>query len=477
MRLYPKQYVISSQHKIYAENAKIYEWQGLSIAICKDDIEKLVIGDNYVFFGETFDFENPKLLNDQVVRSINFSLPLQSIIKQIDKWTGYFILLIKLNDRFILLNDASSQLECYFTHDSSEINLAEQPHLLYKLLGEKYSIVSADVPLNVLNNRRNIFYKTIYQRISKLIPNHFYDFQNKQLIRFYPFQKIEKKDTSYCISEIIRILENTMISLIHRKTLVSALTSGWDSRILLACNKKNIDKIDFFTIDKIHSYSDIDVKIAKEILHRLGKRLNIFEFNKYLSNHFPQEAIFVSDYNSEIITDNFYRPHFKDKYLINGNISEVGRFYYRPLPKKLSPKDLAYIVKCEQDKYHLDIFKTWQDDFAPFKKMGYDELDFLYWEHRISNWLGSLKTIYNIHTTVISPFNNRYLLDTLFSMDKKYRDSRFPKYYKIILQKLVPELNNIPVNPMESIQKIKISKALRVYPITKALRLKFRKLH
>lgn len=477
MKLYPKQYVISSQHKIHAEQALIYEWNELSVAICEEDKEKLILGNNFLFFGEAFDFENPELLNEQIVRSVDFSLPLLSIIKQINKWTGYFILLIKLNDQWILLNDASSQLECYFTNDSSEIHLAEQPQLLYKLLGEKYLEISPEVPPSVINARRNIFYKTIYKRVSKLIPNHYYDFKTQQLVRFYPFQAIKKKDTASCISEIIRVLEGTILSLLNRKPLVSSLTSGWDSRILLACSRKNIDKIDFFTIDKINIHSDIDVKIAKEILHRFNKSLQIFEFDKNLDNHFPQEAIFVPDYNSEIVTDNFYRPHFKDKYIINGNISEVGRFYYRPLPKKLSPKDLAYIVKCEQDEYHIKIFKTWQKDFAPFRKLGYDELDFLYWEHRICNWLGSEKTIYNVYTTVISPFNNRYLLDIIFSMNKKYRDSRFPKYYKIILQKLVPELSDIPINPTDSIKKIKISKILGLYPITKALRLKFRKLH
>ncbi len=477
MKLYPKQYLISSQHKINTENALISEWNHLHIAIHPEDTDKLITGDHFLFFGEVFDFEHSEKNSPEIISQLDFSHSLQDITIQMEKWSGYFILLVKQNNQYFLLNDASSQLEYYFTNDSSEINLAQQPHLLYKLLGEKYSEISTEVPPSVVDTKRNLFSKTIYKRISKLIPNHYYDFQTQNFIRFYPYKTIESKNTNDCIEEVIRVLQNTLLALHKRKPVVSALTSGWDSRVLLACNKENLDKTEFFTIDKVHSYSDIDVRIAKEILQRFHKKQTIFEYNKDANNYFPQEAVFVHDRASELIAENYYKTHLKEKYLINGNISEVGRFYYRPLPKNLSPKDLAYIVKCEQDEYHIPVFKAWQDDFKPFTRMGYDELDFLYWEHRISNWLGAQKSIYNVYTTIVSPFNNRYLLHTLFSMDKKYRDSRFPKYYRIILEKLVPELGDIPINPTESIKKIKLSKALGLYPVTKALRLKFRKLY
>lgn len=476
MKIYPKQYIISSDHEIKILDSTIYNWKNYNIAIYWEDKELLHLGENYIFFGEIFDFENPEKNNQEILESINFRTSKEEIFQQLMKISGYYFFLLETENETIIFNDTASQQECYFANDFG-INIAQQPHLLQHLLGEKYRETDKNATPKVIDARRNVFYKTIFERISKLIPNHYYSFQQKKFIRFYPFKEIQQKNTDIAIEEIIRVLQGTMKALTHRKPVVSALTSGWDSRILLACNKFQIDKIDFFTIANVHPYSDIDVSIAQRILDCFDKKLQILNYKKEEDNFFPHEAVFVHDNANEIITEVFYKRYFKNKYLINGNISEVGRFYYRPLPKNLSPKELAYIVKCEEDDYHLPLFTHWQKEFRPFKSLSYDELDFLYWEHRISNWLGALKSIYNVNTTVISPFNNRYLLDVLFSMDKKYRDSRFPKYYKKILEQLVPELNDIPVNPMDSIKKIKLSKTLGLYPFTKAIRLKTRTLH
>jgi hypothetical protein len=164
--------------------------------------------------------------------------------------------------------------------------------------------------------------------------------------------------------------------------------------------------------------------------------------------------------------------HFSDQYLINGNISEVARNFYDPLPKNISVSDICYILGIKDGSYEKNAVNEWLKTTNNHIHL----LDSIYWEHKMPNWAGSSKSISNMYNIVISPFNNRYLLNLLLSTKRKDRDKYFHKIYENILKIVDENLAKIPLNPTKKHAQISRMKKLHVYPIYRYFFFKLRKL-
>jgi hypothetical protein len=79
--------------------------------------------------------------------------------------------------------------------------------------------------------------------------------------------------------------------------------------------------------------------------------------------------------------------------------------------------------------------------------LGYDELDLFYMEHRMGNWQAQSQLEWAIVHEVLTPFNNRELIDLMLSVPVKYRIKPNFILFTNVIDILWPELLNYPINP------------------------------
>lgn len=450
----------------------ILECSGLRILINKSNIENLIVFDKCIFFGESFDYENPDFINYDIVSFIK-DLTFDEKIKYINKLSGFYIFIFIENENAYLFNDSSGQLEAYIYCKKDDLIISSQPNLINKLIGHDKIEYDDEAPEYIINNKLNIFNKTPFKNIEKLTPNFYYDINNRRSVRFFPLQLLQKKTIENIATSSIIILENTITSILNRKDIAIAITAGLDSRVLFAISLKHEKNISYFVINDNSEDGKIDVEVSKKITRTFNKNINVINYD-FTSSELLEEMRDIV-WKDEIIAHymaKIMKEHYPDSYIINGNISEIARNYYDPLPNNISIKDICYIIGVKEGAYEQKAVQNWIKTTTD----GLHLLDYIYWEHRMPNWVGSVKSIYNLYTTVLSPFNNRELLSILLSSDRKDRDKYFNKIYRNILQKIDKIFVEIPINPTKKYKQIVLMKKMRIYSLYRYVFFKLRKL-
>lgn len=471
MDISPFQYIISNKKIDFPINhGEIFFHNNLNIVIHSSNHENLILSNNIIFFGECFDYENPSFTNKEIINKLE-GLSLEEKIERVNKLTGFFILIFIENTNTYIFNDASGQLEAYISHVDDKFYVTAQPNFINDLSGN--IVYHDDVPQYIIDKKINIFQKTPFKFIDKLISNFYYDVNNKKYIRFYPVSSLPIINNHTVAEKALNILENSLKSMALRKKINIAVTAGWDSRILFAASVKNAENVDYYVLNHNTEDGRQDVKIAKQITDHFSKELKVIDYDLSLVNDIDKSKITVwKDDEKGHKMSGLMNIYFSDQYLINGNISEVARNFYDPLPKNISVSDICYILGIKDGSYEKKAVNEWLKTTNKYIHL----LDSIYWEHKMPNWAGSSKSISNMYNIVISPFNNRYLLNLLLSTKRKDRDKYFHKIYENILKIVDENLAKIPLNPTKKHAQISRMKKLHIYPVYRYFFFKMRKL-
>lgn len=471
MIIAPFQYFISKNitTNTVLKNSICFSHKGFQIFIHQTNRQHCIINEKCLFFGECFDFENPTFSNQEIVQSLS-DFSLEEKIKKINKLTGFFIFILFEKEKTRIITDAAGQLETYIYHKDNAFAMASQPHLMMPFL-PKEEWKHASTPSYIVENKINIFHQTPFKNIEKLLPNFCYHLEEKKQHRFFPLSKLPLKTIDEISDEAQFILKNTIKSIAHRGKSAIALTAGWDSRMLFS-SALSQNNVDYYVLNHQTKDAKTDVQIAEKLANIFGKKLQIINYHLSDLSLDEQEEKMVWKANKRTAKiAHLMNEYFPNTYLINGNISEVARNFYDPLPTRLSNKDIAYILGLKEGKYEAKSIEKWRATLQHLPL-----LDAIYWEHKMPNWAGSAKSISNLHNVVVSPFNNRYLLALLLSSKRKDRDKYFHRIYHRILEKIDPQLVEIPFNPTSKQQKIKLMKKIGVYRGYRYLFFKLRKL-
>lgn len=90
---------------------------------------------------------------------------------------------------------------------------------------------------------------TPYRRVRRLLPNHYFDLSAWKEIRHWPAdtELSVSRDTDGAVKEIISIIKNNLHAVAGAYPVHIGLTSGRDTRLLLACSREILDRVKFFT--------------------------------------------------------------------------------------------------------------------------------------------------------------------------------------------------------------------------------------
>ena len=137
--------------------------------------------------------------------------------------------------------------------------------------------------------------------------------------------------------------------------------------------------------------------------------------------------------------------------VVNGNCGEIARGrYFLPRFFKITGKSLSILAYMKNNKIAERVFGSWLESTQKATSYGIDLYDLFYWEHKNANWVAMALSEYDIAFDSLSPFNCRKLIETMLSVDRKYRISIYNKLHNELILKMWPELLRYPINPPEN---------------------------
>ena len=160
---------------------------------------------------------------------------------------------------------------------------------------------------------------------------------------------------------------------------------------------------------------------------------------------------------------NIFNKNHKDCLLINGNVSEVARMEYDVI-WNLNGEKIAVVQKYPNQPYAIAEYNSWlKENRDLFNKNNYKPIDMVYWEESCGNWVSKGKSEYRMGIEIFSPFNCRDLLTLMLSVPRKYRNKQTAILYRMIIDRLWPDLLRLPINPGFKKSVIRLLQRLRIY--------------
>ncbi len=300
---------------------------------------------------------------------------------------------------------------------------------------------------------------TKYEDCLRLMPNHFLKFQEMKAVRFYPHNDILSTG-SYedILLESTRIMKNSFAAFTKKMPLLQPVTSGWDTRVLLAASKNCKQSIDFF-IDTFNKLNDTheDVVIASSLSDQFDLGMVI---RKPKENQFPTWFIDLLSRNNT----HFFAPKNRwiifnhlisgeERILVSGNVGEMGRSHFNKQgvyaePNRLSASQLAEVYGYKNPPgIFLASLEDWKKSLMLLEHKNWSLLDFLYWEQKMGVWGANFRSHQDIAVDEVSPFNNRRLLELFIQvLEAKKRQPGF-RFFSDLTSMLWPEVLDFPINP------------------------------
>lgn len=107
--------------------------------------------------------------------------------------------------------------------------------------------------------------------VERLVPNHYLELNNWQTVRHWPKNDLmadsDVEDTAATVS---KVLKRHIGAVADEYTPYASLTAGRDSRMLLACSREHLDRIEYFTLaGPLKAWRD-DTEVASRIASRFG---------------------------------------------------------------------------------------------------------------------------------------------------------------------------------------------------------------
>ncbi len=421
---------------------KLYYHEGLQL-------NRVVNGTCELFIlGDLFDAKLPKNSNSEIVSSMSDIHTFDDFSKRISLYAGRFIALYinRESSEFFVLNDACSQSQLFY--DTSFENLGTTVAILSNFTAVKPHSNSAATDYYKSDDfkKLKLFVSdtTHVENMSRLLPNHAVDMIAKKCFRFFPIKKLERKSVEEVAKLAAELLRGYIMSMSNRYHLYVPITAGYDSRLLFLASL-DIPCTYFVTRFKGMPDDHEDLVFAKKIAAMYDKELKIIDDLVY-----PPED-FEKSYADSLDFPSFTTPDSVGKnVIVNGNISEIARNHFHHLIA-INGGDFNFLHQYEKHPFVTKELQNWLDKSKnKILKNGYHLLDFFLWEQFMGILHAKSKTETNqLGVTVFTPYNSRFLLESMLSTQRKYRFRDHNKLYDAIIKCYTDKeaMLQLPVNP------------------------------
>lgn len=410
-----------------------------------------------VLLGDIYDSEKPQKGNADILEDIMAHAgSMDEYISWIKQYAGCYALLLKSNYAAIFVHDARGLREIYYCTETNQIICGSQPNLLAEFSNPEIKPTNDKDLLDYYNNylwdSRWVGDETYFAGIKHLLPNHYLDLNKRKACRYWPNGSIPQLQLEEAVSKSSTFLQGIMKAIVHRHTVMMAVTAGTDSRILLAASKGFEDKIYFFVNNHGLGYGNPDISVPIKIFKKIGFPFHVHDVLNEVDGEFRQvffrNTFLAAERLLPTIYNVFYKKH-REKVLILG-VSEIGRTFYGKAPKRLAGYRMAYKLEYKECRYVEKQCEQLVAEMEPMaKKFGINVMVLLYWEQRLGNWGATRNSESLIAIEKIDPFNSHLLYETFLGVDEKYRNYLASPcvFVREMIRHMWPDLLDWPINP------------------------------
>ncbi len=410
----------------------------------------------------------PEETSKQILDNLSNLKDVSGFPKKLYSLAGRFVLIIKTDNDFIFFNDACGFRTVCYTKEKDNFFAASQPLLINEVISLK-KIKTYEEYFNseyVANNIEHYLPSgvTLYENVFHLVPNHYVKASESVQKRYYPFQKIKRRNYAEGVIAFSTLLKKIILAAHNNLDLTFSLTAGWDTRIILSGCKDIARDITFYTL-RYRDMDDknMDIRIPRSLSESLNLNFDILDCQKDITPEF-----------AEIYEANSYMAHINDwgkiafgmsktfpgeKVAVKGSCSEVGRCSWYPDGKHkahLTDEDLLQVEKGWRDVAIIrEAIRKWHE-LIKGNNFNYPLMDLYYWEHHMGAWQAQSQLEWDIVQEVFTPFNSREMFDIMFSIDPLKRKYENPALYFDTVKYLWPEVLSEPVNPYPFKQRIRL---------------------
>jgi hypothetical protein len=430
-------------------------------------------GFKVTLLGYCYDYRYPNRLNADIVQSLNISCSVNDLIEQLKFLSGIYVVIWQRPDDIIVIPDMCALREVFIDRSTETVVVGSTPNIL-RYIRSIRTVENVPYYHSKLFQTRKIWpgNKTSYQNVTRLTPNHYLSLATGAVVRFFPYQELKIRPIDEVVREASSILPGILEAiLLRKKQVMVGLTSGWDSRVLLAASKKIGSPFLYF----VNVYPGKKNKSDHTIPMKLAHKLNLMFIATQLPLKEEKATVDVSPYVPDVLPINCkkieqMRGLFPGYMSLAGSLSEIARKEFSSI-KKLTGRKLAALGKFTGDDFCISTYEEWLVNNAKnFVAHKYDVLDMFYWEEVAATRVGKSTTETHAYDFSIFPvFNCHHLIQTLLSADEKYRDKHHNILYRLIIERLWRETLTEPINPALKKQVIRTLQWLRLYGIYRRL--------
>jgi hypothetical protein len=463
--MYTNQYLITTKcNKITSKELSsvefadmlIYAHPKLNVTIVNNPVIKIAL------IGYIINPFKPSDTNIDIIANLACACTTKDeLFKQIELYSGRFVLLYKTDESFIITGDACHFRQIYYSSPGNDLVITSSPRLY--LDSFKYELQITQEKLKISSNPNYLVHEShwygdesIDDRLYKLLPNFYLDISRKEMFR-RPFFCHEFSDVREVIDYASLILRNTFKTLSNRYSLMQPLTAGWDSRILLAASREYKSNIRYYIFDNFTG-SGPDGWVPGNLKNKLKIDFRVIqpaELREDFLSKFKKEHVITRVLpKTAHIQHHFDCNYPEDVVNINGNCTEILRCYYGYTSKKIS-FDMLLAFAASSNRSQIDYFREQLLKWYPGASRYSEEncialLDLFYWEQKLGNWGAMWPFEQDIAVEEISPFNNRSLISSILGVSADKRRSPDYSFFRDLIKNLWEEVLSEPINPGEN---------------------------
>ncbi len=465
-----RQFICSPSIPKWLSTWKTFEIaKNLSFA-CHPDLSTVHLkrGNDFCFFiGYVLDPYYPESTDEDIVHSCfdNARSHLQ-FLSNFDNKCGRYIVVFRIDNKLIAATDAGGLRQLFYTHDNTNrLCFGSQPSLLAKVLKKSLNVdILSDLQRTTLFKKTSDYWfpgiATPYTDIYHVLPNHYLDLNTGTATRYWPYKYLPNISQSECIAIVAPLLSGALQAANTRYKLLMGISSGLDSRILLAASRNFATSIQYFTLS--NKTDSFDVTIPSKLLKTLNLSHHVLPLNFDIAESFKSigmQNVYGARY-SKLVNAYTIKEFLnsKDKHLVVfGNLAEIAkrdRYRWPITPRWLLSGNLLSIMSLMwPSPTAQQQLKIWLKSVRNVHKYNIQILDLMHWEQRVGNWAATTLSEYDIAFDSLCPYNCRKFFETMLKVPFKYRTKPQYALHKKLLENLWPAVLKLPVSPQPCIFK------------------------
>ena len=399
------------------------------------------------------------------VKILNFLLSrfsdVTALIEATSGYGGRWVMIAVQDEQRVLFHDALGLRQVFYTDVKrmDELWAMSQPGIIVDRFSLKIS-PDAQEYIDSREFQSNPQYRwpcagTPFSEIKQLLPNHFLDLVSGKSYRYWPVAVIKEIPVSEALETLSKMFRGLVTAFATRFDVVLGITSGLDSRLVLAACKDFSRMLGGISIQQnTMNSSHPDLRVPARLLERLGLEHKVIKAKSHMTPKFAKsfrQSVFMAHDHYGGDAEAILKHFSHQKTVITGSGAEVGKCRYKEEFRNarladITAETLLGPVNMGKNEFPIKHFTDWLNNLGNLYNI--KVADLFQWEHAHGNWLALSQLEFNqAWREIFTPFNCRNVLTTMLAVPEQYRRPPHCELFLKLIENLWPELLCEPINP------------------------------